>query len=83
MYILNEINFRRLYFNKIFSSDIGDGWGTAVLDTYEEYLLINHGVSSFINSVPFWTGGSTNSDQDESLQYNFDYMANDSGNIIR
>ena len=63
-------------------SDIGDGWGAVVLDTLEEFRFVRTGVRSFMDTVPFWIGGSVNSEPDQFFSYSSDYIANYSGTKI-
>ena len=63
-------------------SDIGMGWEPAVLDTKEEFDFIREGQKNFTNSAPYWIGGTTDSDKEQSIWFNFpDYLADNSGSI--
>ena len=62
-------------------SDIGTGWGPVVLNSTEEYLFMYFGMRSFIDSIPFWIGGSVNADPNDNLTSG-DIIANNSGTII-
>ena len=59
-----------------FSSEIGYGWKTAVLDTKQEYDFLREGQTIFNNSLPYWIGGSTN--LTETIEYS-DYIGDNSG----
>ena len=60
----------------MFSSEIGYGWETAVLNTEEDYDFLKVGQRSFNNSLPYWIGGSTN--LTDTIEYS-DYIGNNSG----
>ena len=63
----------------MFSTEIGNGWETAVLNTEEEYDFLKQGQRSFSNSLPYWIGGSTNSTNlEDTIEYS-DYIENNSG----
>ena len=61
-------------------SEFGNEWQPAILDTEEEYDFIREGQKSFSNSVPYWIGGST--DSNDTVEYN-DYIADSSGTVHR
>ena len=50
-------------------SEIGNGWGPAILNTLDELYFIKEGQKSFCNSVSYWIGGSTNSQLNITLDY--------------
>ena len=68
-----------MWFSKKNSSEIGNGWEPAVLDTKEEYDFVKESQRSFNNSVPYWIGGSANATAKTLIDYT-DYIGNNSGN---
>ena len=63
---------------KIFSSEIGDGWGPAKLNSQQEHDFIREGQKTFSSSRDYWIGGSSNADTDVKIEYSA-YLENDSG----
>ena len=64
-------------------SDIGNGWQPAILETEEEHNFIKEVQKSFINSVPYWIGGSTDIDIERYLWFNFpNYIGDNTGSKL-
>ena len=57
--------------------EIGNGWGSAVLNTQYELDFIKQGQRGFNNSVFYWIGGSA--DQPNATINYTDYIADNSG----
>ena len=62
-------------------SDLGNGWGLAVLDTEEELAFIRESQNNLNNVQNYWIDGSTDRESSRIAQYS-QYLSNGSGNAI-
>ena len=72
MLSLNEL-LCELYF-----ADLGDGWGSATLETENEYDFVEQGQRSFRRSDPYWISGTTGNTLGEAVAFS-DYIHDNSG----
>ena len=75
--ILRKISSEKVKLN-FFPSEIGDGWGPAVLNLQQEHDFIREGQKTFSSSRTYWIGGSVNAESNVKIAYS-DYLQNDSG----
>ena len=64
--------------SKFHFSEIGKGWGPAILNTWRELYFIKEGQKSSTNSAPYWIAGSTNLSLEVQIGYD-NYIANNLG----
>ena len=58
-------------------SELGDGWGLAIIDSPVELIMIREIQKKMDDDNSYWTGGSTNAREHDSVTY-FDYYQNNS-----
>ena len=73
--LLNLSNIRLLDFTEYcyeIQSDLGFEWATAILDTREEFFVLEYGIAPPDISDVYWIGGSSNIEDDR-----YDYTSID------
>ena len=61
--------------DSIYTSELGEGWAAAILDTEGEFQFIKEGQRTFHHSRSYYIGGSTSSSLNTYIdysQYNLD-----------
>ena len=63
---------------ELYSAELGNGWGSATLETTNEYDFVKQGQRSFHKSDPYWMGGTTDMTLGATVTFS-DYIHGNSG----